>query len=226
MRKLSFIVLAMALVAIIASSAFAQDEKPYYFGVKAGLNLCRPWGSDRIVLVPGGTWAFGASGGVFMDYGWKENFHLMPEVMFMWKGSLHTTELADGTTQDVTLKFYYVDINLLGKAEIPFESAITPYIFFGPYVGIKAGSAWSASPEISEEDGESIDEFVLDNLKPVDVGMVFGAGFDYELENGHKILVEARFGIGFLKIFDEREWEEEAPDFGNQALNLSVGYAF
>lgn len=226
MRKLSFIVLAMALVAVVASSAFAQDEKPYYFGVKAGFNLTRPWGSDRIVLVPGGTWTFGASGGVFMGYEWKENFHLMPELMFMWKGSLQTTELEDGSIQDITLKFYYVDINLLGKAEIPFEGKVTPYVFLGPYVGIKVGEAWSASPDISEEAGEEIDEFVLGKLKPVDVGMVFGTGFDYELENGHKILVEARFAFGFLKIFEEREWEEEAPDFGNQAVNLSVGYAF
>jgi hypothetical protein len=226
MRKLSFVVLAMALVAFVASPAFAQDEKPYYFGVKAGLNVSHPWGCDRIVLVPGGTWAIGASGGAFMEYMWKENFHLMPEVMFMWRGSKQTSELEDGSTQDIALNFYYVDINLLGKAEIPFEGTVTPYVFFGPYVGIKVSEAWSADPDLTEEDGDFVDETVLEKLKPVDVGMLFGCGFDYGLENGHKILVEARYGLGFLKIFEEREWEEEAPDFGNQVINLSVGYAF
>jgi hypothetical protein len=224
MRKLSLVVLAMALVAFVASSAFAQDEKPYYFGIKAGLNVNHPWGCDRVVLVPGGTWAIGAAGGVFMGYHVTENFDFMPELMFMWRSSKQKTELEDGA-QDITLNFYYVDINLLGKVAIAVESTVSPYVFFGPYIGIKASEAWTADPDLTEEDGADLDE-ILTRLNPVDVGMVFGTGFDFELENGHKVLVEARYGLGFMKIFEAEEGADEAPDFGNQVINLMIGYSF
>ena len=44
MKKLSLI-MAVAVVAF-ATNAFATEDKPYYFGLKAGLNMSKAWGDD------------------------------------------------------------------------------------------------------------------------------------------------------------------------------------
>jgi opacity protein-like surface antigen len=215
MRKLSFILVAVALMMFMASSAFAQDDKPYYFGIKAGLNMSKFSGDDAEEP----SYAMGMAGGVFMGYNLSEMFTLMPEVMFMWKGSKETDE----EDIDFTWKLYYVDINVLAKVTVPTEGSIKPHFLAGPYLGIKASHGWSSDPEVDDEDAEMIDANLDDYLKGTDFGLVFGAGVDYVLDNGHMVSIEGRYGLG-LVIFDDME--EEEVDVKNSSITFLLGYSF
>jgi hypothetical protein len=224
MKKLSLIIMAIAVVAF-ATNAFAQDEKPYYFGLKAGFNMSKGWGDDA----ENESYAMGMGVGAVMGYHLHEMFDIMPEVMFMWKGSkTEMTEAEDGFDGDITWKLYYVDINVLAKLKIPMEGMINPYIVAGPYLGIKVSHGWSADPEIPEEGGAALDATLDDYLKSTDFGAVLGAGVDIVMDNGHMISVEGRYVIGLANLFDPMPIDdtEEEWDFKMSSITFLVGYSF
>lgn len=216
MRKLSYVMVAVALMMFVASGAFAQD-KPYYFGVKAGLNMSTISGDD----VEDASYALGMAGGLVMGYKISEMFTLMPEALFMWKGAKETYEDPD---VEFTWKFYYIDINVLAKVTVPTEGAIAPYFVAGPYVGIKASHGWSSDPEADAESEAEVDAYLDDYMKGVDYGLVFGGGVDYELDSGHMITFDARYGLGLTTTVDDVEGEEV--DVKNNSITFLVGYSF
>jgi opacity protein-like surface antigen len=216
MRKLSFVMVAVALLMLVATGSFAQD-KPYYFGVKAGLNMSKFTGDDA----EDESYAMGMAGGVVMGYNFSEMFTLMPEVMFMWKGSKETDPDSD---VEITWKFYYVDINVLAKVTVPTEGSIKPHFLAGPYIGIKASHGWSADVDVDPADEEFIDEMLDEFLKGTDFGLLFGAGVDYVLDNGHMVTLEGRYGLGLTTILDDMEGEEV--DVKNNSITFLLGYSF
>jgi hypothetical protein len=202
----------------MASGAFAMDDKPYYFGIKAGVNMATISGDD----VDDASYAFGVGGGLFMGYKISDMFTLMPEALFMWKGAKETWEDVDA---EFTWKFYYVDINVLAKVTVPTEGAISPYFMAGPYVGIKASHGWSSDPEPEDpDDGAYIDDLLDEYLKGIDFGLLFGAGVDYVMDNGHTLSLDGRYGLGLVSIFDDVEDEEV--DVKNGTISFMVGYSF
>ncbi|HER43652.1 MAG TPA: PorT family protein [Candidatus Eisenbacteria bacterium] len=223
MKKLSIILMAIVIVAF-ATNVFAQD-KPYYFGLKAGLNMSKAWGDDA----EDESYAMGMAAGVAMGYHLHELFDIMPEVMFMWKGSKSEFVEEGFYEGDITWKLYYIDINVLGKLKIPMEGMISPYLVAGPYLGIKAAHGWSSDPEIPEEGGEALDEVLDEYLKSTDFGAVLGAGVDIMMDNGHMISIEGRYGIGLANLFDPMpvdETTEEEMDFKMSSITFLVGYSF
>ena len=220
MKKLSLIIMAVAVVAF-ATNAFATEDKPYYFGLKAGLNMSKAWGDDA----EDETYAMGMAAGVVMCYQLHEMFEIMPEVMFMWKGSKSAIDDEGFYEGDITWKIYYVDINILAKLKIPTEGMIKPHIIAGPYVGIKASQGWSGDPEPEALVGEALDETLDEYLKGTDFGAVLGAGVDIVMDNGHMFTVEGRYGIGLTNLFDKMP-EEEEMDFKMSSITFLVGYSF
>ena len=218
MRKLSFVLVALALMMFVASGAFAQDEKPYYFGIKAGLNMGKFSGDDT----DDPSYAMGMAGGLFMGYNMSEMFTLMPEVLFMQKGSKETHPDDD---IEMTWKFYYVDINVLAKVTVPTEGNIKPHFLAGPYVGIKASHGWSVDVEVTPEDEAEVDAMLDEYLKGTDFGLLFGAGIDYVLDSGHMITLEGRYGLGLTSIIDD-DPDEGSIDVKNNSITFLLGYSF
>lgn len=218
MRKLSFVLVAIAMMMFVASGAFAQDEKPYYFGIKAGLNMGKFSGDDA----EDASYAMGMAGGLFMGYNMSEMFTLMPEVLFMWKGSKETFPDED---VEMTWKFYYVDINVLAKVTVPTEGNIKPHFLAGPYLGIKASHGWSANVDVDAEDEAGVDAMLDEYLKGTDFGLIFGAGIDYVLDSGHMITLEGRYGLGLTSIIDD-DPDEGSVDVKNNSITFLLGYSF
>ena len=221
MKKLSLVIMAIVVVAF-ATNAFATEDKPYYFGLKAGLNMSKGWGDDA----EDDSYAMGMAAGVVMGYHLHEMFTIMPEVMFMWKGSKVGIAEEGFYEGDLTFKVYYVDINVLAKLNIPTEGKIKPHIIAGPYVGIKASHSWSGDPEPEEMVGEYLDEMLDEYLKSIDFGAVLGAGVDITMDNGHMVTVEGRYGIGLSNLFDQVEGDDEEMDFKMSSITFLVGYSF
>jgi opacity protein-like surface antigen len=218
MRKLSFVLVVMALMMFVASDAFAQDEKPCYFVIKAGLNMSKFSGDDAEEE----SYSLGMAGGLAMGYKFSEMFTLMPEVLFMQKGSKET--YPDGDVE-MTWKFYYVDINVLAKVTVPTEGNIKPHFLAGPYLGIKASHGWSANVDVDPADEEEVDAMLDEYLKGTDFGLIFGAGIDYVLDSGHMITLEGRYGFGLTSIIDD-DSEGESTDLKNNSITFLLGYSF
>ncbi len=201
--------IAMALVVFMTGMASAEGM---IFGVKGGLNLANISGDDA----EGNAMKIAFGGGVWLNYAITEAFSVQPELMYMIKGC--DSEEEDGGT----LKFQYVDIDLLARYTIPMEGKFAPYFFAGPYISM----LMSADAEMGDDSAD-----IKDYMESMDYGAMIGVGGEYKLEQGC-ITFDARYALGLAKLAkdDEASLEffemEEAPDFKNTGIMVMVGYGF
>ena len=195
-------IIAMALVVFMTGAVSAEGMM---FGVKGGLNMANLYGDD----VEDSKMKMAFGGGVWMNYGFNEALSLQPELMFMMKGA--EEDVDDGGK----IKLTYLDINLLLKYAIPMEGNFVPFFNVGPQFAM----LMSANYEDSEEDVD-----IKDYMKSMDIGAVFGIGFDYMLEAGGCITVDARYVLGLTSVDDPEEGD--ASDTKNSGIQFMVGYGF
>ncbi|MBN2184753.1 MAG: PorT family protein [Candidatus Krumholzibacteriota bacterium] len=194
------LVIALALVALMSSSVFAEGMT---LGFKGGLNLANLSGDD----IEGMKMKLCFGGGVFLNYQITESISLQPELLFVMKGAK-----VDEDEVDAGFKASYIDIPVLAKFSVPMEGAFAPCFFAGPYIG------FNMSAKMYFED-EEID--FKDSVKSTDFGLVFGGGFDYDMGEGY-LSFDARYALG-LTTLDDSDLEE---DVKNTGIMFMVGYGF
>ncbi len=230
MKRVLLMATVLALIALVAFPAFAQEEKPMRFGIKGGLNMMNIWGSYQDVWDDFGdvNWAYGAAAGVFMYYKINPYFTIQPEALWYWKGYIVSVPGGVDKEIDIQTKLYYIDIPVLARITIPTESAVKPALFLGPYVGFKIGDGWDMDPDPDPDLMDDIKEnwnAMLNRARSVDWGFVFGGGLDYELSNGGLLVFDVRYMLGLQNIFEAPTGSDE-PDMKHHCLTIMLGYGF
>jgi hypothetical protein len=198
MRKTTArIVMALALGAPAAASAGRME-----FGVKGGLSLAEFSGGDNAFDEAEGS-RKGLVAGGFVAFPLGGPLSLQPEALFAQKGSAY-----DFPDLDTTVKLDYVEVPLLLKAR--FGVGVRPYVFAGPYVGMRLKARADGNAGSSDVDLE-------DETKGTDYGVVGGAG----VEVG-RLLVEARFAHGLGGIASDAIDD----DIDNAVWSVLVGLRF
>jgi hypothetical protein len=198
MKRFLILILVMMLFAVSAS---AQSLK--YIGFKGGLNIFKPYGGD--VGDAGYYYAYAVGG--FYSHIFNEVFVLQPEIYYSVKGGKETDE--DGES---TLKLGYIDIPVLLKVNFPMEGkSWAPNLYAGPYLAFLTGA---------DRDGHD----VKGAFKSTDFGLIIGAGADFEMGEGKRLLnIDIRYSIGFTEIYDISGQDIKAFNNGFQFL---LGYGF
>jgi hypothetical protein len=198
MRKTTArIVIALALGAPAAASAGGME-----FGVKGGLSLAEFSGGDNAFDEAEGS-RKGLVAGAFLAFPLGGPLSLQPEALFAQKGSAY-----DFPDLDTTVKLDYVEVPLLLKAR--FGVGVRPYVFAGPYVGLRLKAR-------AEGNAGSGDVDLEDETKGTDFGVVGGAG----VELG-RLLVEARYAHGLGGIASDAIDD----DIDNAVWSVLVGIRF
>jgi opacity protein-like surface antigen len=208
MKKVTVACAVLALL-MFSSIVIAGEVGEIHYGVKGGVGLAKAWGDD---VPDDAKFKLGANVGVFMNYRLHEMFVVQPEVFYAMKGWEVEPEGLDA----ITVKMDYVDIDVLAKLTVPMEGMIKPCVFVGPYLGINI----AADQEIGDESQE------IDNAKSTDFGVVLGAGVDFEMENGVIIILDLRYSLGLVNVFEASEGEEDEPDTKNNSIIFMGGVAF
>jgi len=165
----------------------------------------------------------------------KSVFSVQPELYFIQKGFNATTkgEMYEGEaifdyTADQKYKINYFEVPLLARFE--FGSGNTKFSFLaGPSLGYGLGGKMKGT--LTLDDGydtykqdiesdikfgdapvndEEIEDLYFDNR--LDFGAVVGAGVTFS----NKVIVEARYGLGFTNLSDDN-------DSANRTIQFSVG---
>jgi opacity protein-like surface antigen len=222
MKKL-LALLVIACLVVMATSAFAEEDKQLRWGIKGGFTMMNIWGDEA----QNTSWAYGGGGGVFMNYRFNEYFVLQPEAMWAWKGFKVKHDVAPDIEIDITTKVYYIDVNALAKITVPMEGMVKPHLLIGPYVGFKIGDGWSMDPDPPAEYADDVEQAfddMLDQTRTTDFGVDFGAGLDYMLSSGGMITFDVRYALGLVKLFENDEGAD--PDMKHQLFQIFVGYGF
>lgn len=179
--------LAVLGSALFSGSAFAQTDVTV--GVKGGIGfatlsaendeLQEFLADSRTGLVIGG----------FVDVPVNNVFSVMVEGLYSQKGA--TASLSDsGGTIDVTTKIDYFEIPILAKFPFNTMSRVRPFV----YAGIAPAFKTSAKQEF-EFQGEEETEDLDDDVKAMDLPLVFGGGVQFG-----QFAVEARYNLGLLNV--------------------------
>ncbi|UCF05814.1 MAG: PorT family protein [bacterium] len=192
--------LALALILLLSSAASAGGIT---CGVKAGINLADLTGDD----IENNEMKLAFGGGIFCNFAITDVISIQPEVLFMMKGT------KSSVLENTGYHFTYIDIPLLARFSVPTEGSLVPSFFGGPYLGFLMSA--TAERALVEED-------IKESLKDTDYGLVFGAGLDYRVGDGH-VFLDIRYSFGLTTIVDEGD--EDAKNTGIMFM-LGYGYTF
>jgi hypothetical protein len=95
----------------------------------------------------------------------------------------------------------------------------------------------SATAEGTGDFGDGVETFDedIDNIKPIDFGVVFGGGVSFMMQNKGAITVDVRYDLGFTEILDDPDSEDdnaivgedgEPLDWKTGTISFLVGYSF
>ena len=229
--KKTILVLGILFLFSISVSAMSLTEK----GFKAGLNMSKMSGDDMVFTNNGNEltyeWNFSAgySFGGFLTFNITDKFMFQPELLL----SNRSVKIKD---TDSKLKLKYIEIPFLIKYNFQPEGKIRPSLFLGPYAGFKNKARMlvdSASYSfLVGEDVKSDYEIDIKNIKRMDFGFIFGAGFDYAMDIG-VFSFDVRYSMGLTKITNDKKtgWNlvdenDEGMDLKNNSIFFLLGYAF
>lgn len=207
----------MGLLMLSATGAFAQLS----FGVKAGLNLSKmsvKYGGDKdddIIMKPG------FNVGAFADFELSDLLAVEAGINVETKGMKYKLEedLLDTKTKIIT-NIAYVTIPV--DVRLNFGSA---YVLAGPYFDIAAAGKEKTTVEHKGDKVKNSEklEFGNDkhesNLKRMDVGLGFGAGYEFTDNIGARL----GYDLGLSNILPGGDKDNKIT---NGSLNLSVTYRF
>jgi len=228
MRRIAY---ALMILMLLSPAVSAQG---FSLGVKGGLFTANTTG------VPLGlnntSFKNGFAGGVSLGYAFNDYFSLQPEVLYVMKG-------LDGVVSNrfaaakFTGAYDYVEMPILAKLTLAAKSRVSPYVFFGPSLGINVKAdiqiEWAAS-RFDEASTETRDYSSVTNS--MEVCLVFGAGLNVAVGRG-AITLDGRFDLGLSNVTKggdlstrvgdvERIETVPASTSKNIGFALLAGYAF
>jgi len=209
MKKLK-VLLAAAAVAV-SSSAFAQDLS---FGVKAGLNIANvsaKYGGKKITDAKS---LLGINLGVYADYGFSDMLALEAGLQFEQKG--YKTEQGKETDKEI-VNYFTIPVNLRANVAVGDNNL---YFLAGPTFGI----ALSGKAKYDDGDEKETSSFKFgngddDDCKRMNVGLLFGAGF----EMSNNIGVRISYDLGLSNTLPKGDSDNSQKV---NALSLAVTYKF
>jgi opacity protein-like surface antigen len=182
----------LSAIAVMAFGfANAQETK---FGVKAGVNFANLTGdieetSSKVGFQVGG----------FAEFKLSEKFAIQPELLFSTQGAKQDI----GQSEDLKLNLSYLNVPVMAKYYVAEKFSLEA----GPQIGFLVGAKYKFDGE--EEDAK-------DDVKSIDFGVNFGAGYDFT-EN---LSAGIRYNLGLANI------AEGDGDTKNSVFSLAVGYKF
>jgi len=205
---LAFVLTLTASTALNAQSmnTNSQTDREASFGIRGGLTFYSvetevSSGLFGNISETSGT-KLGFAVGVFAEFPLTNIFSFQPELMFVQKGGSDDGDFFDDDdffNDDLNddggkLTLNYLDVPLLGRANIPLEADFTPYVVAGPSIG------YLLSASIGDFDDDDIDDL----FKSFNFGFIIGAGVEFG-----NLIVDLRYDIGLSNILDDSFLEDE-----------------
>lgn len=211
MKKI-YVVLALIFLGF---SGFSQEAPPFKFGIKASPNLGWIKPDTKGIIGNGSSLGFNygliaeftlgnsynyafATGIDISNFGGKIQF---PDAI----APIDTTLL--NTKNSSEFNFRYVDIPLTIKMKTNEIGYNTYYANFGFSTGFRIKSRQNTSYQLATGNltEENID--VIKDIAPFRVGLVIGAGLEYNIHGKTALVAGLTFNNGFTNIFNKNYYE-------------------
>jgi len=216
------LIIVMALLSILTVSQVSAQTR---VGVKAGANFSMM--TKKYTLL-GTEYKEDLGTHVGFHVGFTSeipliaNLYFNPGLFFCSKGYTQTTEVA-GYTNKFTFNPYFIEIPLHIMFKLPISnSAIFGYV--GPYFSYGIAGNWTNREELSVVEPKITKDKIKfgsekgDHMKPFDMGLNIGAGFDVK-----HFQISVQYAIGLANL---TPIYPENCSFKMNVLSVSAAYLF
>ena len=202
MRKL------FLLTAVLVMFSAVQAENGG-FGLKAGLNLASLNGDDIEGDVNSRV---GLYAGAFYEYFLSEQFSIQPELLYSMQGATgEESGNIEGMSYSAesTLKLDYINVPVMAKYYPMPQLFLQAGPQFGFNISAKSKYEVTINGEMESDEGD------LEDMKSLELGLGFGAGYKFLNNAG----VEARYVIGLSIVAEDA-------DVKNSVFQVGLFYGF
>lgn len=200
-------ILALVVVASAAGARAADID----VGVKGGFNLATLSGAGLVEQI---TQQLdrqdGLVGGVFVRIPVGSRLAVQPEALYSRKGA--KVDLPIG---EVGIALDYLELGLPLRADLMETSSIRPYLFAGPYAGVKLNAELALRVIIN------IDTDIDERVRDTDFGVLGGGGLRFDAGSTNLDL-EARYSWGLTRVNEDLAGQ----DVKNRVLSVLAGVSF
>ncbi|MBN2731020.1 MAG: PorT family protein [Balneolaceae bacterium] len=199
----TLLALAFFVFAFFTGRTEAQHTE---WGLRGGLNMTNIYDTD---FNPEPHVGFQA--GLYLTHWFdKSSFAIQPEVLYTRKGF-----------EKNTYRINYIEVPVLARFNFNRDVKQQPYIYLGPYAGIKVNADTPPvvihSGYITAPEGPSSNySFTEGDINPVDFGIIVGGGFDFG-----RFDIGLRYSGGLRDISDDENTSAK-----HSVLSITAGAAF
>lgn len=240
MRLDRIAVAAVAVLTLASSTVQAQTEtRSIRFGLLAGMSMSdfSDLGIADVVVGEGVTVSqkkrTGLQMGAFVNFALNDYVSIQPEIHLTRRGmGFDISQSVDPDIPvgaEVTIHTTYVELSLYPRFDLMSpESSVRPFLFAGPYVGLRGGCEIglklgdASVTGQCDEDTETGGDAAEDPISKTDFGGTIGGGLGFRFA-GLPMSVQARYSMGFKSVFKD-EVEGVEPKNGAIAFLFGIGF--
>ncbi|MGE5340754.1 MAG: porin family protein [Candidatus Omnitrophota bacterium] len=208
--------LALILLALFVISPVNLNAQLQY-GIKVGANFNRTHitGLDADLFTE--NQSNNLSIGIFFNYPFIENTAIQFGAYYV-TNTLNLEWTAHSGVVTPEWKIESLQLPLFLKYAFAPEAKISPYLLGGGYGAYRIKVT---------ETIDGVKDDAIRYFKPLDFGLVFGAGIDYRLFESLRVTVEARYNLGLTQVHDVQVNESsESYEIKNRSFTLGFGISF
>ena len=201
-------------------------------GIKAGLSLSalqssqedfRPFLGYEVSWVQHGTSnpVLGGDAGMFYTFKLSDAFDFETGLFYTLRGYQFDQTPLYNTSY--SLRINYLELPVILKYILPIDWSFRPLISAGPFAALKLGSQKTIRISEAETTGS------VSGVNPLDYGIVFGVGAEFDAWNG-QIIIDLNFNWGLANVMTQPDNFIGLPDdpgtVKTRAVILMAGYRF
>ena len=209
--KKQFAKLSAVLVLITLAVTAQGQEKVWSLGPEIGVNFSK-YGRDAT----DNDFKPGILGGLFATYSVNKAYAVTGKLLFSQKGTQYTIA---NTPVKVTTN--YIEIPIIGRYFLVQEGAFRPNVFLGPSLGFLTG----VSSKAGSGDYQKVPNY-KDSYNTFDFGITGGIGFNYEVADDIRVLIDARYTYGLSDVTKSPSPNVNDPNINNMTIGLTAGVSF
>jgi hypothetical protein len=243
MKRILFDFCALLLLNQYSYAQDSDQKLEFGLGISPAFSWVNP--TTKMVKSGGSTLKFGF--GARLNFMLSSKYALGFEFNLQnWGAKTHFDKInveqkgVTKTSSDFNMdyKLRYMEIPVLLKMRTETKNNIAYYGEFGGNIGwLLSQLADIESDELSleqvntknPEDGDEFKLFNADNgtteydyaINSLKIGLIFGGGIHYHLDNNSKVELGLRYHLGLTDIYNEAKWQGT-----NHALALNLGFIF